>query len=135
MSTRDKVRNYLTVSGIAILFVVVVLFLKETFSAGQPERLVRDLCDAFFISAVFIAGVGGLFWAASFGTFDIFGYSIGLTFDAAFSFKKNWKKKEDFYEYKVRKGAKRAEYRHLLIIGGVMLVIAMYALLMYSLMF
>lgn len=64
-----------------------------------------------------------------------FGYSIGLTFDAAFSFKKNWKKKEDFYEYKVRKGAKRAEYRHLLIIGGVMLVIAMYALLMYSLMF
>ncbi len=135
MSARDKLRNYLIASVIAIAFVAVVLFTRDFFTVGQPQQVMRDLSDAFFLSGIFVACAGGLVWAAGLGTFDMFGYGIGLALDMAFSFKKNWKKKEDFYEYRLRKDKQRAEYKHLLVVGGIMILISLYALLLHKLMF
>lgn len=135
MKSKNKIISYLVTAFIALAIAFIVLMARNTFSNMVPEELLIDISDAFMISGIFVCGAGGIVWAAGLGTFDMLGYSVKLVLDTAFSFNKDWKKKENFYEYRERKSKKKAEFKNLLFVGFSMLAVSFYAIIIMNLTF
>ena len=72
-----KIKNF-----IVPLIFAVVLFVACMFGNGglfgeeqyRAKTVIDGLANCFTIPGVILAGVGGISWAAKFGTFDMLGY-------------------------------------------------------------
>lgn len=136
MNNKSSIRLYIftTVMALAVVLLVCGLNGLLTEKKGSQDT-VKALCDAFFVSGVLVAGIGALSWASKKGAFDGLGYSVSSLINVHAPSKKrlNWSKAESFEEYVERRQAKanKKEHKHLLFVGGAMLIVAVILLIVY----
>lgn len=103
--TTKKLRTY----GIAIA-VGIGLFAIVWFTRTLPEEptaydVVRNLADGFTVAGVVLAGVGGLSWCGTKGTFDMLSYGVSYTVGRFFPMgkKDTLHTHKSFYDYRMEK--------------------------------
>lgn len=125
----EQRKNLLTNLATGLVVAVMV------FGFGwDPEKgIFHQLCDATFVAAVILLGIGGLKFARNGGTFDIMAYGIGSAIRMTFPWLLKDRKDADFAAYKERKREVRQSARPELLAGSVYLVLALIFLALYSL--
>lgn len=113
------------------LIAILVLSLKW----NRETALAHQLCDAFFMAAVVMLGVGGLRFVRNKGAFDVMGYSMMITVHNFLpmtrpSADRN-AREEDFLDYKARKEEGRKSARSLLLSGCFYLALSLICLAVY----
>lgn len=127
----EYLKKYILSFAIMGMFTGVVLWLRDHSSADEPLVRYLNLADAFFIPGVIMLMVGVLVWLSTTGTFDMLSYGINRAKDS-FIPSVSRAKEETFYDYKMRKDAKRAKgYSFLFISGGVYLIPSVVFLILY----
>ncbi|MBQ2745616.1 MAG: DUF3899 domain-containing protein [Lachnospiraceae bacterium] len=104
MDTIKKLRKYIIVTIIGILFTMLICWLKD-FSFGMAEqRMYKILSDAAFFSAVILIGFGVMISISNFGLFTAVSYSMKRFF-TVFSKDREEKRKNmpSYYEYRAIK--------------------------------
>lgn len=124
MSERRKDFLYNLLFGGIIAAAVFVL------NYNRGYLLMRCICDAFFVAAVLLLGVGGIKGVRNKGAFDIMGYGVKSTLELIIPMlRKN--EKEDLYGYRERKEADRKSAGGMLLAGVVYLGLSVIALILY----
>ena len=94
---------YLVDMGVGLLFAAITVALN----LDQGYQPWRQVCDALFVAATVLLGVGGLQFCRNHGAFDTMGYGMKQLANTiapwAISPDSNLGKKESFLEYKERK--------------------------------
>ncbi len=81
MSRNQKTLVSLLVQFAIALAVAIPVAIRQGLALNVPAYLnCRYLSDGFFVSAVLFVGMGGLFWVATTGFFDIFSYGFKSLF-------------------------------------------------------
>lgn len=127
----ERMKSVRTSALIALGVAALVFWLGLDSERYDLLGVLGTLCDAFFVSAVVVGGIGLLAFANKLGTFDMFAYGVSLLVNTRWPWMKNpakQKKRETYTEYKIRKSAERTYSVGPLIVGGVMLVLAAIAL-------
>ncbi len=104
-NTGNAVVKYLVTIGAAAFASLLILWLRDYWSAQTLVAQYRILADAFTIPGVILMCFSGLMWVSSDGFFDSIGYAFSRVGNMFIPFMKN--KHETFYDYKLRKGDKR----------------------------
>ena len=102
----------------------------------EQSKVLKVLCDAFFVPGVVLLCVSGLSWASDKGAFDAIGYGLSTFFNTHMPAGKglDWHKKETYQEYIERKHSPEKKKKKLnvaLIFGGVLIVVAVALLIAY----
>lgn len=126
-----KFLQYAITAIFGIVIAVLVLVSKETFSQTATDVIYKDLCDAFFVPGIMIAGFGLLTFASNGGSFDIIRYGLIKLFDL---FKRDLTKVKyrSFYEYRKAQQENKRSFAFLLIVGCVFIVAAVVFLILYN---
>ena len=115
------------VVGLMVFTFVMVLNPQEAYGS-----LVLRICDGFFVATVIVLGFGGLVWCRNKGAFDMITFGVSTAFHLHYLFSKDlYEKKEDFYDYKVRKAAARKPVTGILIAGAIYLGLSIVMLIVY----
>lgn len=123
-----KIKNF-----IGPVIAAVVIFAICTFASGgffgdeqyRAKSVVDGLANCFTIPGVLLAGVGGISWAAKFGTFDMLGYG-SRSFFGIFIRPLADDLPRTFYDYRKAKEEKgRTWFRELFITGVLFLAIGL----------
>ncbi len=106
-----KLKNFLisklAYMGILLLISIVIFFICF---AALANYTFFGACDALFITAAILIGVGGLQIAGNQGTFDLMAYSFA---NLAASYRKGGEKKyQDVVEYRNLKQSKRDKAKY-----------------------
>lgn len=132
-----------TLIKVAVLFLIVLAAVLTICGVNgllteqcDQSKVLRVLCDAFFVPGVVLLCISGLSWASDKGAFDALGYSISTLFNTHMPAGKglNWRKKETYQEYIERKHPAEKKKKKLnvaLIFGGVLLVVSVALLIAY----
>lgn len=99
----------------------------------DPQMVVRYVCDGFCVAGGVYLCLAGLFWATNEGVFDGFGYHASMWFNSKAKNKRDWRKKEEFSEYKERQIEKRKGRSNIefVIVGGAAMVVSLVLLIVY----
>ncbi len=125
---KKRVLHYAVGACAALAVFVAGIFAQGLFQEPDIAERFGILSNCFLFPAVLIGGIGALSWIANEGTFDMLSYGIG-TF---FQFLHPQKKRESFYEYKMRKQEnQKGWFQHLLVIGIVCFAASAVCLLLY----
>ena len=127
------IKKYAIAFAILVIFTVVILVLRQNNPQTLPDWFspenqptneqikYQNLADAFQIPSVIMLMVGVLVWVANQGTFDMISYGLNRAKGSLLPFL--GQSDETFYDYKVRKSAKRITgYSFLFISGGIYLI-------------
>ena len=117
MKLSEIIRSLL--SGILISF--LVFFLQQ----GRGYDVFHCLCDAFFVSGVLLAGIGGLLFVSSKGVFDLAFYSVRSLFTITFRKERS----ESPSEYIERKRDERRNWKPQLFTGLIFILLSVVFLL------
>ncbi len=132
-----------TLIKVAVLFLIVLAAVLTICGINgllteqcDQSKVLRVLCDAFFVPGVVLLCISGLSWASDKGAFDALGYGIFTFFNTHMPAGKglNWRKKETYQEYIERKHPTEKKKKKLnvaLIFGGVLLVVSVALLIAY----
>ena len=103
--TKQNVIKYLVTCGVGFFGVAIVLYLRGyDFSMPLVEQY-KILSDAFMVPGAILACSSILAWVASEGTFDMISYGLRRGASSLIPFARH--NDETFYDYKVKKKAKR----------------------------
>ena len=124
----EKKKKWLS-AGItaAVLFAFFMLTHRLNGESTAYDWLVT-LANAFTVPGVVLAGIGGLSWCASQGTFDLFSYGTSMLFGRFLPLgKKNvFHSGEKYYDYVERKRENRKAWlKEWLLIGVAMVAVAL----------
>ncbi len=111
-------------SIIALVLTILFAWAMGIFAVEQSGEgsVSAVLSDAAFITGVLFAGVGGISWVVSEGTFDVFSYGAKMVWE---HFHIRQTEFEKYYEYKQRKAqAGTAWLSDFVIVGVIFLVLA-----------
>lgn len=125
-----KRRKYIITFGVGLLFVLLIVILKDIFKTNDPKTVFHILTDAFFSVGILILGFGLLIFASNGGTFDMLSYGFIKLIDV---FRRDLSKVKykTFYDYKVDKHESNKPFLYLVIVGIVFLLIAFIFLWFY----
>ena len=118
-----------------LLGAVVVLGVcasKNVFQMTEPSRILRTLCDGFFLAGVLISGMGLLVMISKNGIFDVLTYASGSLLRLFIPGLGTPRRRESFADYRQKKHAKPGTYGFLVIIGGLFLLAACICLMLYG---
>lgn len=122
---------YLVDMGVGLLFAAITVALN----LDQGYQPWRQVCDALFVAATVLLGVGGLQFFRNHGAFDTMGYGMKQLANTiapwAISPDSNLGKKESFLEYKERKEENRRSPKEMVLAGLTYLILSLLALLVY----
>lgn len=129
-----KYRSYIVTFVIGAVIVLAVCLFKDVFAADSTISMISIFSDAFFTSGVLIASAGILVLISNEGNFDALSYGIKII-------RNMWKRSEEekrieknLYEYRMAKHTERKDTRHLLVVGGIYLLLAaLFTLIFYQL--
>lgn len=130
MEQIDLKMKYIKTMIVALLVVILLGVQKQVWEFNSNQELFTMLSDIFIIPGIVLLGVGIMVYASSKGFFDGFGYTF-----------KNIKEiysrdpvndREDYYDYKVRRAKKYRVFKHYFVVGGIMLIISVIFLFLYS---
>ena len=124
----DRVREFLLnlAAGAVISAAVFALNLSREYG------VLRCICDGFFVTAVFLLGIGAIKAARNKGTFDVAGFGLRHVVDMTIpAFRRE--EKEDLQQYRERKALERKSSVGLLLAGGAYLILSVIALVVYEL--
>lgn len=120
-----------TVSLISSLAIgAVIAILVFILGLSRDQAITRCICDACFVAAVALLGIGGLKGIRNKGAFDIMGYGLKSTVETFIPMLRRGEK-EDIYAYQERKEAERKPAHGLLAAGVIYLIISLAALVIY----
>lgn len=131
------VRRYIISIVFAIGFFVVISLALGLFAG--PDETVTDslaswvfhkLCDTFFIEAVIFLAAAGLLFCSRLGAYDAIAFGVRQAVGIMFKSPERMKYK-DMYEYVQDKQQNRPEFKYLLWIGLVLIVLAIVCLVLY----
>ena len=123
-----KIKKFIGPIIIAIAIFVACMFASGGLLGDEQYRaktVIDGLANCFTIPGVLLAGVGGISWAAKFGTFDMLGYGSRSFFGIfipplAYDLPKN------FYEYRKAKEEKgRKWFAELFLTGLIFLALGL----------
>ncbi len=134
---QSSFKIYIITAIIALAVILLVCGLNGLFTTEMPQQdVVKYVCNAFFVAGVLVLGIAGLTFSSKHGAFDGFGYAISSLWDVHKPSKRRltWTKKETYQEYVERKHSKdkNKQILHLLIIGGILLIVAIILLVVYN---
>jgi hypothetical protein len=105
------------------------------FKRVEAALIMKDLSNAFLVSAVLLGGIGLLTVCGSGGAFDILAYS-SKRFFSLFRFNTdNGIKRQDYYEYRRAKSEKRSPQWFLVITGTFFLLLSIVFTLFFYLIY
>ena len=88
----------------ALVSACITAWLRGVFQAGDMKQAACILSDSFLIPGVIMAGIGGLGFIASKGTFDAFTFMFSrFSLHSLFPSHRFLDRKETLYDYKCRK--------------------------------
>lgn len=119
-----KYRSYIVTFVIGAVIALAVCLFKEIFAADSTITTVSILSDAFFTSGVLIGSVGILVLISNDGNFDTLSYGIKIIRNMFIRSEGHKKVEKNLYEYRMAKHAERKNTRHLLVVGGIYLLLA-----------
>ena len=126
MNPKRKNRRNFVIALIIGLAVAAALFVgRGGLVAGSTEEMCFILCDACFVPAVMLLGVGLILFVSNDGLFDMLGYGIQRALVIRLSEKQRAKYPKTFYDYKQQQwAAPKTSFVFLLAAGGVLLALA-----------
>ena len=109
----------------------IILLLRNFSPADDAAVRYLNLADAFTIPAVIMLMIGLLIWISTTGNFDMLTYAFSRAKEAFIP--SPGYKHEQFYDYKVRKDAKRIKgYSFLFVAGGIYMIPAIVFNVLYA---
>lgn len=125
------IRKYVIAFALMGIATGFVLWIREYSAKDAIDIVYLNLADAFTIPSVIMLMSGVLVWLSSQGLFDMLGYGFSRakeTFIPSPVYKH-----EQFYDYKVRKDAKRAKgYGFMFVAGGIYFIPAIVFNVLYA---
>lgn len=121
---------YLITLLAGLLLTLILAACMGVFAKTKPQELFHVISDAFFVSGVVIAGLGGLFVGSNGGAFDMIGYGVRLLFDVLRK-DPTKRKYKDFYAYRLSRQGHKKGFWHLVIVGLLLLAVAALFLVLY----
>ena len=122
---KEGLKSYLFLLVIGVALAAAVAYSNRDM--GYP--ITHLLSDGFFVAGVLLGGSGVIGFAGSKGTFDIMGYGMKVTVNAAFSWMipqdSDLGKKEDFIEYRDRKASTRKDPKPLMLVGATLILLGL----------
>ncbi len=134
VNAKGDIKKRIVVNLITGLIVCAALFAYETASEDLSYTIIHRLCDASFVAAVLLMGVGGLKFCRNGGTFDIMSFGIKSVVDVTYPWLFHHPREnhgEKFVDYKERKRGERRGASDLLISGAVFLAAAIIFLIIW----
>ena len=120
-------KRYLITLLIGAVVSVLILLLRGSFAQTESPELYKDLSDAFFVSGVLLAGIGGLVFVAENGVFDMIRFGVIKVISLIRSEKHRAESPRTYYDYKEEKSGKpSAKYGFLLITGAVFVTLSVF---------
>ncbi len=116
---------------VAVLCCFLIWIFTGLFDGGSTTRILAKLMDGFFVVGVVFAGIGGLIVSYNEGVVDGLTYGLHGLFGFRNIKKDSTPQKENFYDYRKRKHAKKISVRHLVIVGSVFILIAVILYIVY----
>ncbi len=125
---KPNTRRYLISIGVGLFIAFVVMLTRDIFSETDVNRILVTLNDAFFISGMCLACVGGLVFVSNNGIFRMLGYGMTLLFG---KIRRNVRERKykDYYEYKTAKEEEQHSYAYLLLVGLAFIAVALILLI------
>ena len=120
------VKRYIFTALIGVLICLTVLWARGLFGGIDLNRAYRILCDGFFVTSVLLMGCGLLAAISATGFFDIFGYAAVWFFSLFFTDLRKGRRARDYYEYRESKRGNRKTVRHMVIVGAVFFIAALW---------
>ncbi len=114
------------------LITLGVCAIKEVFFMNEPARILRSLCDAFFLSAILLLGGGLMVMVSNNGIFDTLSYASRTVFNLLIPGPGRGRNPESFVDYRHRKHQKQGSYGFLLVAGGIHLLLATACLIVFN---
>lgn len=114
------------------LVALSVCALKNVFAMNEPARILRTLCDAFFLPAILLLGGGLMVMVSNNGIFDTLSYASRTVFNLLIPGPGRGRNPESFVDYRHRKHQKQGSYGFLLVAGGVYLLLASICLALFN---
>jgi len=114
------------------LVALSVCALKDVFAMNEPARILRTLCDAFFLPAILLLGGGLMVMVSNNGIFDTLSYASRTVFNLLIPGPGRGRNPESFVDYRHRKHQKQSSYGFLLVAGGVYLLLAIVCLIIFE---
>ncbi|MGN0350441.1 MAG: DUF3899 domain-containing protein [Roseburia sp.] len=122
---KGKIISFLAGIGIGALTVAAQV---ENYE-NPLEYWKRILCDASFVAAVFLIGIGVLMWISTLGGFDHISYLFTLMKDRLVLSKKKFEQRKSYLDYVLEKRKKeKSKYPAEIIGAGVFYLAASLAL-------
>lgn len=124
-------RKYVITAAIGLAIAVSVTFLRGIIDAETLQDTVLAISDGACVAGVMLVGAGLLVWTSGNGVFDGFTYSVRQTFYI------HWPRLTSgenisYSDYCERKHKKKTSVRHLMIIGGIFILIAAVCTVLYN---
>lgn len=126
-----KIWKYLITIALGSAVVLTLLITRQTFAQTDLQTIYKDLCDAFFVPGIIIAGFGALVFCTNGGTFDMLAYSM-IRFFALFQRDVTKVKHRTFYDYRMAQKEKHRSFGYMLVVGCVFIVVAVVFLVLYD---
>lgn len=98
---------------------------RGLFAMAAWERVTRTLCDAFFIPAVVLLGLGALMYVSNEGFFDVATFGMRSMLWLFHPAGEKARNRQDFAEYRAQKHENPARPGVLLAVGGAFLMISL----------
>ncbi|MCD7783722.1 MAG: DUF3899 domain-containing protein [Firmicutes bacterium] len=134
VNAKGDIRKRIVANLITGLIVSAALFAYETASEDFSYTIIHRLCDASFVAAVLLMGIGGLKFCRNGGTFDIMSFGIKTVVDVTYPWLFHHPREnhgEKLADYKERKRGERRGASDLLISGAVFLAAAIVFLIIW----
>lgn len=128
---KKTVIKYSVTALIGAVIVVAVGFLNSLYKSETATQVLSRLSDGFFIAGVVIAGIGGLILSYNEGIIDGLTYGMHSLFGFRSLKRDSTPKKENFYEYRKRKHAKKVSVKHLFLVGLAYILIGVILFVVY----
>ena len=119
--------RYVLAIVVGLLLALTVCFARDIFHETDAALIVRYLSDAFLVPGVLLTGIGLLSFLKKEGTYDGLTYSfhsMRMASARRFSDEAHDDMARTYYDYKQSVKAKRKVAWHLIIVGGVFLLVA-----------
>lgn len=134
-SAKIKRNRRLVIVILAVAIAAVTAVSRGLFSQTDAKGVLHLLSDGFLVPGALFAGIGGLSWVSTTGFFDIFGYGCSHVFGRFIPFDSVYRRKEKYYDYKVRKDEKGRNWnKELLLTGACALALAVLCTVLYEVM-
>lgn len=124
----QKRKNLLKAMAIGAGIAVVIFAWRMFFGA----ELLMALCDGCFVTAVLLAGFGGLVFTRNQGTFDALSYGVKSVVKLHFP-RKDTELEPTLYDYQEKKKKERKGANHFLWAGLIYLLLSLLLLAVFGL--